>query len=57
MADSVRRHMREANMELNPEAVTVIPLEGDGKVSDRVDRCVYGHALASVKTLKTTKRA
>ncbi|EPQ25844.1 uncharacterized protein PFL1_06519 [Pseudozyma flocculosa PF-1] len=37
-ADSVRRHFAEAGLELNPEAITVISLQGDGKVADRVDR-------------------
>lgn len=37
-AASVRKHFKEADMELNPEAVTVIPLQGDGRVGDRVDR-------------------
>ncbi|KAN0065091.1 hypothetical protein ACQY0O_001587 [Thecaphora frezii] len=37
-ADSIQRHFAEAGLELNPEAITVISLQGDGKVADRVDR-------------------
>ncbi|GAC99108.1 putative protein of unknown function [Pseudozyma hubeiensis SY62] len=36
--DSIRRHFLEAGLELNPEAITAISLQGDGKVADRVDR-------------------
>ncbi|PWZ00261.1 hypothetical protein BCV70DRAFT_200417 [Testicularia cyperi] len=36
--ESIRRHFLEAGLELNPEAITVISLQGDGKVADRVDR-------------------
>lgn len=36
--ESIRRHFKDAGMELNPEAITVISLQGDGKVADRVDR-------------------
>ncbi|KAK0559064.1 hypothetical protein OC844_004679 [Tilletia horrida] len=38
MSDAVRRHFKDAGWELNPEAITVIALEGDGKVADRVHR-------------------
>ncbi|KAJ1018907.1 hypothetical protein NDA16_004710 [Ustilago loliicola] len=36
--ESIRRHFLEAGLELNPEAITAISLQGDGKVADRVDR-------------------
>lgn len=36
--ESIRRHFLEAGLELNPEAITAISLQGDGKVEDRVDR-------------------
>ncbi|CDS00207.1 hypothetical protein [Sporisorium scitamineum] len=36
--ESIRRHFFEAGLELNPEAITAISLQGDGKVADRVDR-------------------
>ncbi|KAK0569541.1 hypothetical protein OC861_000810 [Tilletia horrida] len=38
MSDAVRRHFKDAGWELNPEAITMIALEGDGKVADRVHR-------------------
>ncbi|KDN52558.1 hypothetical protein K437DRAFT_187429 [Tilletiaria anomala UBC 951] len=42
MADAVRKHFKDAGKDLNPEAVTVIPLQGDGKVKDRVDKLFSG---------------
>ncbi|KAE8224038.1 hypothetical protein CF319_g3011 [Tilletia indica] len=36
MTEAVRKHFKEAGWELNPEAITVIALEGDGRVADRV---------------------
>ncbi|TKY84827.1 hypothetical protein EX895_005907 [Sporisorium graminicola] len=36
--ESIRRHFLEAGLELNPEAITAISLQGNGKVADRVDR-------------------
>ena len=47
-ASAVHKYMRDADMEMNPEAVTVIPLTGDGKVSDRVDK--FFATLISNKT-------
>ncbi|KAE8185419.1 hypothetical protein A4X06_0g8115 [Tilletia controversa] len=36
MTEAIRKHFKEAGWELNPEAITVIALEGDGRVADRV---------------------
>jgi len=38
MSEAIHRHFKDAGLELNPEAITVIALEGDGKVADRVHR-------------------
>ncbi len=37
-ASAIFKHFKDADLDLNPEAVTVIPLSGDGRVADRVDR-------------------
>lgn len=51
MASSIRKHFKEADMELNPEAITVIPLHGDGKVADRVDR-LFSELLSKPEWVK-----
>ena len=56
MADAVRKHMKAADMELNPEAVTVIPLQGDGKVADRVDR-LFTNLLSNRSWIETVETA
>ncbi|PWN49915.1 hypothetical protein IE53DRAFT_387835 [Violaceomyces palustris] len=55
-AESVRRHFKESGMELNPEAITIIPLQGDGKVADRVDK-LFAELLGKQEWVRALARA
>ncbi|GAC75150.1 hypothetical protein PANT_14c00063 [Moesziomyces antarcticus T-34] len=54
--ESIRRHFLEAGLELNPEAITAISLQGDGKVADRVDR-LFAELISRPKWVEDLKSA
>ncbi|SNX84987.1 uncharacterized protein MEPE_03696 [Melanopsichium pennsylvanicum] len=54
--ESIRRHFLEAGLELNPEAITAISLQGDGKVADRVDR-LFSELISRPNWVRDLKEA
>jgi hypothetical protein len=48
MEGAIRAYFTERGQPLNQESIVAIPLEGEGKVNDRVERFVLFSSLSSV---------